>query len=289
MPISASQLAMPQSSMPSDLIVIPARYGSSRLPGKPLAQLAGVPLLARVVRTAQSAVFAAGKSGAAIEVVVATDDERVAALATDLGAAVVLSDPAIANGSLRTLDAASRQKHRPGRVVNLQGDAAFVTPAVLGALLAHMRQSEADVLTPVIRLDWPALDRLRARKRHVPFSGTTCVRTDDGRALWFSKTVLPAIRDEAVHRAASPVSPVWQHVGLYGYTMAALERFAGLPAGRYERLEGLEQLRMLEAGMTIQTVEVEWGPWSVSGIDSPEDIVRAEQEIAMYGDPLARL
>lgn len=272
--------------MPNDLIVIPARYGSTRLPGKPLALLAGVPLLARVIRTAQAAVRA-GHGGT--EIVVATDDSRVAALATAEGAAAILSDPGIPNGSMRALDAATRQARRPGRVVNLQGDAAFVTPAVLGAMLAHLRYVDADVLTPVIRLSWPALDRLRARKRDVPFSGTTCVRTDDGRALWFSKTILPAIRDEAGLRVASSQSPVWQHVGLYAYAIAALERFATLPSSRYEQLEGLEQLRMLEAGMTIQTIEVAWGPWSVSGIDSPQDLDRADAEIAAYGDPLAHV
>ena len=269
----------------SNLIVIPARYGSTRLPGKPLMPLAGVPLLSRVIRIAQAAVLAADHSDR-VEIVVATDDERVADLAADEGATVMLSNPAISNGSLRALDAAIRQEQCPRRVVNLQGDAAFITPAVLGALLMHMRDSEVDVLTPVIQLDWCALDRLRLRKRDVPFSGTTCVRTHGGQALWFSKMVLPAIRDEASLRAASPLSPVWQHVGLYGYTLAALERFATLPMSRYEHLEGLEQLRMLEAGMCIQTIEVAWGPWSVSGIDSPQDLVRAEEEIAAYGDPL---
>jgi 3-deoxy-manno-octulosonate cytidylyltransferase (CMP-KDO synthetase) len=278
-----------RSTPPYDLIVIPARFGSSRFPGKPLALLAGVPLLARVIRTAHAALRVARQDGAMIELVVATDDARIAEVAADEGAAVILSDPDIANGSLRALDAVSLQAHRPGRVVNLQGDAAFVTPAVLGAMLTHMRKNEADVLTPVIQLDWPALDRLRDRKRDAPFSGTTCIRTYEGRALWFSKSVLPAIRDEARHRAASPMSPVWQHVGLYCYKMAALEQFAALPVSQYEQLEGLEQLRMLEARMTVQTVEVSWGPWSVSGIDSPEDLVRAEEEIAAHGDPLDHL
>jgi 3-deoxy-manno-octulosonate cytidylyltransferase (CMP-KDO synthetase) len=141
------------------------------------------------------------------------------------------------------------------------------------------------VATPVVRLSWDALDALRAHKRQTPFSGTTCARTSDGRALWFSKTILPAIRDEAALRAAGLTSPVWRHVGLYAYRLAALEAFEAAPASELERLEGLEQLRLLELGLHIDAVAVEPAAFDISGIDTEADIVRAEALIAQYGDP----
>jgi 3-deoxy-manno-octulosonate cytidylyltransferase (CMP-KDO synthetase) len=129
------------------------------------------------------------------------------------------------------------------------------------------------------------LDRLRRHKKNSPFSGTTCIRGDSGKALWFSKAILPAIRDEAALRSASTLSPVWQHLGLYGYRMAALDWFAQLSPSAYEQLEGLEQLRFIEGGKSIATVEVEQPIHAMSGIDTPTDLALAEEAIARLGDP----
>jgi 3-deoxy-manno-octulosonate cytidylyltransferase (CMP-KDO synthetase) len=267
--------------MPADLIVIPARFGSTRLPGKPLLSIAGRTLLERVVAVGQEAARLAG--GCAV--VVATDDARIAAHARDLGADVAETAENLDSGSARACAAALQRPERPGLVINLQGDAPFIAPAVVAGLIATLRGGTADVATPVYRLDWDRLDRLRAHKRTAPFSGTTCVRDARGHALWFSKTILPAIRDEAALRAAGPASPVWQHLGLYGYRMAALEWFASAPPTPCERLEGLEQLRFLESRRTIATVEVEAPEHALSGIDTPADIALAEAAIARLGDP----
>lgn len=263
------------------LIVVPARYGSTRLPGKPLLTIAGRTLLERVSAAAR---IAAGMAGDC-DLVVATDDERIADHAHQIGIEAVLTAADIDSGSARACAAAQTRAVRPRYVVNLQGDAPFVRPEIVAGLVATLRESSTDVATPVYRLDWPRLDRLRAHKQVAPFSGTTCIRGSDGRALWFSKSILPAMRDEPALRQETAVSPVWQHLGLYGYSMAALEWFSAAPQSHYEVLEGLEQLRFLEGGRTIATFEVEAPTHAMSGIDTPADIALAEEAIARLGDP----
>lgn len=268
-------------TQPPDLIVVPARYGSTRLPGKPLLPIAGHTLLERVVAVARAAAGIAGDCA----VVVATDDARILDHALAIGVEAVMTPGDCNSGSSRAWAAALARPEQPRHVINLQGDAPFVPPAVVAALVAALRRGDADVATPVYRLDWARLDALRAHKRLAPFSGTTCLRAEDGRALWFSKTIVPAIRDEAERRAAAPFSPVWQHLGLYGYRMAALEWFGTAPQGHYEALEGLEQLRFLEAGRAIATVEIDPPSHAMSGIDTPADVALAEETIARLGDP----
>ena len=163
-------------------------------------------------------------------------------------------------------------------------DAPFIPASIVANLMQTLRQSDADVATPVFQLDWERLDRLRKHKQSAPFSGTTCVRTTDGRAMWFSKSILPAVRNEDKLRA-QPLSPVWQHLGLYGYTLPALKWFASASPSPYEILEGLEQLRFLENGWSIQTVPVEVPAHLLSGIDTPEDLAKAEEAITRFGDP----
>jgi 3-deoxy-manno-octulosonate cytidylyltransferase (CMP-KDO synthetase) len=276
----------PQSSTPPrDLIVIPARYGSTRLPGKPLIPIAGQTLLARVVAVARDSARRIDN----VDIVVATDDARVADHARDLGCAVALTDAGISSGSGRAWAAARSCASPPPIVVNLQGDAPFVQPGQIAALVDALRHSPYAVATPVVRLSWDALDRLRDHKRGSPFSGTTCTRRADGRALWFSKAVIPAMRDEARLRqeggGAGGLSPVFRHIGLYAYRFEALERFEAAPQTPYERLEGLEQLRLLERGEDILTVEVAAPTHAMSGIDTREDVAMAERLIATHGEP----
>lgn len=264
-----------------DLIVVPARYGSTRLPGKPLLSIAGRTLLERVTAVARAAAALAGDC----EVVVATDNEPIANHARQIGVDVAMTPSELDSGSSRACAAARLKPQRPDLVINLQGDAPFIPPAIVAGLIATLRERGADVATPVYRLDWARLDALRAHKQTAPFSGTTCIRGADGQALWFSKTIIPALRGEAKLREAGPLSPVWQHLGLYGYRMAALEWFADAAPGHYETLEGLEQLRFLEAGRTVATVEVDPPSHVMSGIDTPEDLLLAEDTIARLGDP----
>ncbi|MBV7266336.1 3-deoxy-manno-octulosonate cytidylyltransferase [Erythrobacter ani] len=264
-----------------DLIVIPARYGSTRLPGKPLLKLAGRTLLERVVANARKAASQVQNCA----VVVATDDERIGAHAKEIGSDVVLTDPLLDSGTARTHAAASQMDKAPERVICLQGDAPFIPYDTVAALVEVLREGGAEVATPVYQLDWDRLDRLRVHKQKAPFSGTTCLRDENGRALWFSKTILPALRNEHALRDAERFSPVWQHLGLYAYTMQSLDWFVRTPPGRYEVLEGLEQLRFMEHGKRIATIPVSPQKHGLSGIDTPADLELAEAAIKETGDP----
>ena len=264
------------------LIVVPARIGSTRFPAKPLHLIAGHSLVSRVADIARRV----SAESPDIDYVIATDAEEIMDHAASIGAPSVMTDPALPSGTDRALAAARLQDRQPDFVLNLQGDAPFTPPRYLTALIEAAGRSECDVVTPVVQLDWAALDRVREQKTREPFSGTSCIRRADGEALWFSKTVLPAIRKEDALRKTSELSPVWRHIGLYGYRMNALERFAGLPVGHYEALEGLEQLRFLENGMRILAVAVEPDETIMWGIDTPGDSRLAEDLIARHGDPM---
>jgi len=156
---------------------------------------------------------------------------------------------------------------------------------VVGAIIqAFKGDPRCEVVTPVHALSWDDLDRLRAAKAVTPFSGTTAIIGADHKALWFSKTIIPGIRKEDDLRAASDVSPVYQHIGLYGYRVDVLKRFCALPMGVYETLEGLEQLRLLENGISVSTVSVDIDKGEIqSGVDTPEDLARANAVIAGRG------
>lgn len=263
------------------LIVIPARYASTRFPGKPLAMIAGQSMLQRVVAQARAVTAAIKDAG----FVVATDDERIADHCTEIAATSVMTDAEAPSGSDRALAAADKIAPGCAYIINLQGDAPFTPVSYLTATATALENGECDVATPCIHLDWAALDALRETKANSPSSGTTCVMTPGRRALWFSKTIIPALRNEQTLRAASGLSPVYRHVGLYGFTRAALERFTAMPASHYEKIEGLEQLRMLEAGMTVKCVIVESHQISTAGVDTPEDRDRLEALIARHGEP----
>jgi len=263
------------------LIVVPARYASTRLPGKPLAKIAGRAMVDRVAGLARRAAAQLEQA----EHVVATDDIRILEHCRNAGIPVVMTDPDLPSGSDRALAAATGLGAEPEFIVNLQGDAPFTPSAHVVAIVTALASSGTDAATPYIRLSWDALDRLRAHKLETPFSGTTLVTDPSGRAIWFSKIILPAMRREKELRSLGPVSPVCQHVGLYAYRLNALKRYCTLPESRYERLEGLEQLRLIENGMSVQAVEVEPGRVAIPGIDTAEDIALAERLVAELGDP----
>ena len=264
--------------MTKSIIVIPARYQSSRFPGKPLAMIGSKTLLQRVFEIAQEA----SNNVSNVGVVVATDDERIQAHAEALGATVVMTPIECKTGSDRALAACEHLETKPDIIVNLQGDAPL-TPShfVCAILSALINDPEADVATPLAQLSWQALDELRQTKMQRPFSGTTAVIDEKDNALWFSKQIIPALRQEEKLRTQSDLSPVFRHVGLYGYRLKALQKFVCLPEGHYEALEGLEQLRFLEHGMRIKAVKVDYGSLpSMSGVDTPEDAKKAEKLLA---------
>ena len=264
-------------------IVIPARYGSTRFPGKPLAEIAGKTMLRRVVEIGWQAAAARGD----VILLVATDDQRIAAHCAEIGVDCVITSEHCATGSDRVLEAMHRKGGHYDVVMSLQGDAPF-TPlsAITGLLDAFEENTNREVVTPVIRLRWDELEALREAKKVTPFSGTTAIVASDGKAIWFSKNIIPAFRAEASLRVQSPAfSPVYQHLGLYAYRTDVLEKFVRLPQGYYETLEGLEQLRLLENGFSIHTIRLDVpAGMAQAGVDAPEDIVRAEEFLEKFKD-----
>jgi 3-deoxy-manno-octulosonate cytidylyltransferase (CMP-KDO synthetase) len=266
------------------LIVVPARYGSTRFPGKPLAKINGITMVRRTARIASIA-------SAKIEdcsYVVATDDARIAQHCDDYDVPYVMTPEKVKTGSDRALSAAQALSRSSGKpynyIINLQGDAPFTTVSSIVSL-AETIKTGADVATPYIQLTWAALEALREHKNKTPFSGTTVIVGPDGYAIWFSKNIIPAMRKENAMREAETLSPVNRHIGLYAYTYEALQRFTSTSESHYEKLEGLEQLRVLENGMNIACVRVEPPAVTMSGIDTPSDVELAETLIAKHGDP----
>ena len=263
-------------------IIIPARYASVRLPGKPLAMIAGQTMLQRVVNLANAA--ANGLKN--VSVVVATDDERIASHCKELGADFVMTSPDCPTGTDRAADVVRQMKDKPDFVLNMQGDAPLTPPDFLRAMIDSFVATPCDAVTPVTQLSWEQLDKLRENKKTTPFSGCTAIFDQKtGKAFWFSKNIIPAMRKEDKLREVGPLSPVFRHIGLYGYSAKMLEIYCKLPAGHFENLEGLEQLRVLENGYEMRCVPVDYkGRASMSGVDSPEDVTRAEALILKHGE-----
>ncbi|WP_127078767.1 3-deoxy-manno-octulosonate cytidylyltransferase [Rhodomicrobium lacus] len=257
-------------------IVIPARYASSRFPGKPLCLLSGTSMLERVWRIASSVKQAS-------RVVIATDDERIREHALAFGAEVALTSPDCANGTERVHEAVGRAHIREDIILNLQGDAPLTPPWVLEAMIDEMIIDPApEIVTPAVRLYGPTLAEFLAHKKERPASGTTVTFNLRRNALYFSKTVIPHIRNEG-HAF------VYRHIGLYGYRKAALSRYVSLAPTPLEQTEGLEQLRALENGMTVRIAVVDYRGRTHSSIDAPGDVPVAEAIIAREGELLPAL
>lgn len=245
------------------LCVLPARLQSVRLPRKPLQTLAGRPLVEWSWRAAR-------RVESFEEVWVATDSEEVARVTRAFGARTFLTDPAHVSGTDRVAEVAALPEARPfDFVVNYQADEPFLEPAALEeGVRAVGRGSEvATLATPIVsRAEWDSEAVVKV------------VRATDGRALYFSRAPVPRPRERepafGVRGEGGEPSPYLRHVGVYFFRRAALERWVSLPESPLERLEKLEQLRALEAGMRIQVVVT---PVAERGIDEPGDLVRAEE------------
>ena len=270
-------------------ILIPARYHSSRLPGKPLELIAGSSMLARVWAIAEHVKAQYAKNPlVSIQVNVTTEDSRILDYCQAEGMSCLLTSDQCRSGTERVAQACESLAQQPDFIVNLQGDNALCPPWFLEAIIQNYLDSPSlAVITPYVQLSWDALDQLRKEKSKTPFSGTTVVFNTRQEAFWFSKNIIPAVRKEDVLRNKSTLSPVSRHIGLYGYDMKTLMTILQLPESDYERHEGLEQLSFLEAGISIRMVKVDYrGRHGMTGIDSPEDVARAEVIIAQDGELL---
>ena len=262
----------------NSVILIPARYASSRFPGKPLAELKGAggaakPLIRRSVEAARRV---NGVSG----VFVVTDDERIAQACGPARVGVIMTSTDCLNGTERCAEALA-QLHEPDLVINLQGDALLTPPAFIEALIARMeRDPEALVATPAMRLRREEVEALRREEAAGRVGGTTVVTDSRGHALYFSKRLIPHLPQWA--REAEP-TPMKLHVGVYAYRPRALELYRETPLGELETLEGLEQLRFLDAGVPIAIVEVEPPPFALRELNNPEDVAPIEEALAAAG------
>lgn len=251
------------SSIAPFIVAIPARYGSTRLPGKPLRDIGGVPM---VVRVAQRALQAG-----ASQVVVAVDDQRIAdALAGQPGIDICMTRPDHASGSDRLAECARHYGWADDSiVVNLQGDEPFAPVAGIRAVAQALADDDAPMATlATVILDAGELFDSNAVK---------LVRTVAGRALYFSRAPLPWARDAFAHdRQTLPADlPFLRHVGIYAYRAGFLERYTRLARTPLEQIESLEQLRVLEHGYPI-AVRLTPEPFP-PGVDTEADLIRAEQ------------
>jgi 3-deoxy-manno-octulosonate cytidylyltransferase (CMP-KDO synthetase) len=233
------------------LILIPARMAATRLPGKPLADIGGEPMIVHVLHRAQEAEIG--------PVVVATDSAKVAAIVDKAGGRAVMTRPDHACGSDRIYEALGKvdSSRRVEIVVNLQGDLPTIAPAAIRAALSPLADAVVDIATLAAEIK-AAEERVNPNVVKVVGTPVAPLRL---RALYFTRATAPAGE-----------GPLYHHIGLYAFRRAALERFVKLPPSPLERREKLEQLRALEAGMRIDVAIVDTVPL---GVDTPDDLETA--------------
>lgn len=237
-------------------VIIPARYASTRFPGKPLHLIAGKPLVQHVWERCRSC-----RNVSAI--VVATDDDRIAAAARAFGAEVCMTSLDHQSGTDRIAEAA-RQLSGASHVINVQGDEPLISPVLVDELAARMMASpEIGMITAV----HPLHDSALLENPNI----VKCVLSKDGRALYFSRSRIP------YPRGTSPALTHWRHMGIYGFSRAFLEQFVSWEPSPLELAESLEQLRALENGAPIHVVITEHDS---PGIDTPEQALEVETLIA---------
>lgn len=251
-------------------IIIPARYASSRYPGKPLVPLTGATGEARslIRRSWDCAKSVEGSAG----VWVATDDERIAAEVESFGGQVVMTSSDCANGTERCAEAAAKLGPVADVFVNLQGDAPLSPAWVVSQLVARLAEdSEAIMATPAVRASPTVYRHLANDLANGRVGGTTVVTDRRERALYFSKLVLPYLP------ANAETMPVRLHLGMYAYRRQALELYAASPACELEKLEGLEQLRFLDLGLPVSVLTLDPLDWDAIELNNPADKPVIEQ------------
>ena len=240
--------------MPQPLILIPARMAAERLPGKPLADIGGLPMIIRVLRQAE--VANAGP------VAVAAGDQEIVDAVERAGGRAVLTDPALPSGTDRVKAAADLldPERRHGTVINLQGDMPFVDPEVVSLCAGVLDGPPCDIATVVAYEGSP-------EERADPAVVKAILAAEDGgsrRALYFTRSTLYGD------------GPIWHHLGIYGYRREALDRFVAAPPSALEKRERLEQLRAMEMGMVIRAAVTERG--APVSVDTPADLQRARAQ-----------
>ena len=242
----------------SALVVIPARYASVRFPGKPLAKLAGKPMIQHVYE-------GASRARSTAETVVATDDPRIAEAVQQFGGTVVMTSPTAKSGTDRVAEVARQRNAQV--VVNVQGDEPLVQPGMIDQLVEFLERHGAVPMASLMTRFKPSDDPNSPNVVKV-------VTDQDGFALYFSRAPIPHDRGSA---SGGDATRCWKHLGLYGYQRHFLLQFPSLEPTPLERLEQLEQLRALEHGYRIKLLET---AHDSIGVDTPDDLARVEQLMA---------
>lgn len=240
------------------IVIIPARYASTRFPGKPLAELGGKSVIRRVYEQAKKVLE---------DVVVATDDERIMAEVNSFGGRAVMTSVNHKSGTDRCWEAYQKSGVTADVVINIQGDEPFIQPEQIRGLMECFEDKGTDIATMLKPYEAGVSYNVLSDPNCVK-----CVKSPDGRALYFSRSVIPYLR--GVDKAEwSTKRQYFKHLGIYAYRSEVLGRITGMGQTPMEIAESLEQLRWLENGMVIKTAitEVE-----TIGIDTPEDLAAAE-------------
>lgn len=242
--------------------IIPARYASTRFPGKPLHPIAGKSLIQRVVEQCQ-------RAKTLREVIVATDDTRIADVAKQF-CRVEMTRSDHPSGSDRIAEVAARVPC--DGIVNIQGDEPLIDPAVIDVVAEALKNNEMST----------AATRIRAVEEYESPNAVKVVVSASGRALYFSRRTIPFVRDAASRSSAEQLAafPFLKHLGIYGYRRDVLLRLVQFPVSALENAEKLEQLRALENGIQIAVAQVEYD--SV-GVDAPGDVARVEALLKQRG------
>lgn len=266
--------------MPSNIaVIVPARFRSSRFPGKALAPLRGASGLTKplIQRSWECAAGVAGPD----KVWIATDDVRIADACTAFGGQVVMTPEACRNGTERCAAALDQLDPSIDLVLNVQGDALLTPLPILQGLVERMdADRDLQVTTPSVPLAAAELSRFRALEAEGRAGGTSLVTDRHGAALYFSKKLIPYIPADF---PADRDPPVRLHLGVYAYRRAALEAYRAAEPSELEILEGLEQLRFLDLGIPVQTVPFGLQEWDCVELNNPEDAPVIEAILAARG------
>ena len=262
------------------IIIIPARFASSRYPGKPLVEL-------NLPNGEQKSLIeltwrAAGKVNAIHDIFIATDDTRIANAVRAFGAKVIMTSSQCKNGTERCAEAVDNAKLDADLIINFQGDAPLTPPWFVESLVESMRKDDkSSMATPVVRLDRLTYGHFIEDRKKGLVGGTTAVFGVNKYALYFSKEVIPFIDLDNLSTEAE--IPVFHHVGIYAYKPSALKSYMEWPVGKLEELEGLEQLRFLENNQLVKCVSVSTRGRIFWELNNPDDVERIERVI---GDTL---
>ena len=258
------------------VIIIPARYGSTRYPGKPL-----VPLRTREGKKSliQLSWEAANKVSGISEIYVATDDKRIEEHAVAFGAKVIRTSSKCKNGTERCAEAVSNARLEAEIIVNFQGDAPLTPSWFVEEIIAGLKADKStDMATPVLRLDRKSYNLFFEDRKSDRVGGTTVVFDKDMYALYFSKELIPFFEISKIDQD-KPI-PCYHHVGVYAYRKNILREYLSWPESKLEKLEGLEQLRFLSENKKVKCVEVSSRGNVFWELNNPEDVQRIEKVIS---------